>query len=110
MLIIPIMALIFIGISYVFANRALPPNLAMKATGWMAGAAFVGYYASQLVGGLIAGLILREAALEHMAALNVVLIVISIFGAIAGGALVLRGFVKRHRRRKAEKEAQAAVF
>ena len=110
MLIVPIIALIFIGISYFFANRALPPNLAMKATGWMAGAAFVSYFATQVVGGVIAGLILREAVMEHIATLNIILIVLSIFGAIAGGALVLRGFVKRHRRRRAEKDAQAAAF
>ena len=35
---------------------------------------------------------------------------ISILGAIGGGALVLRGFVLRYRRRKADREAQATVF
>ena len=109
MLIVPIIALIFIGVSYFFANRALPPKLVMKATTWTAGAAFVSYYVAQIVASIIATLIFGAAVTTSMEMLPV-FIGISILGAIGGGALVLRGFVLRYRRRKADREAQATVF
>jgi hypothetical protein len=109
MLIVPIIALIFIGVSYFFANRFLPPNLAMKATSWTAGGAFVSYFVAQFIGSVIAGIIFGPT-IATVPAFLPVMILISILGAIAGGALVLRGFVKRHRRRKADREAQATVF
>ena len=106
MLLIPSIALIFIGGSYVLANRFLPPNLAMKATPWMAGAAFASYYAVQFLAAVVAGMLFGRVPMEYLP----VFIGISILGAIAGAVLVLRGFVKRHRRRKADREAQAASF
>lgn len=109
MLIVPIIALIFIGVSYFFANRVLPPNQAMKATTWTAGGAFVSYYAAQVVAVIIATLIFGQAVTAAPAFLPV-MILISVLGAIAGGALILRGFVLRYRRRKADREAQAPVF
>lgn len=109
MLIIPIIALIFIGVSYFFASRFLPPKLKMKATTWTAAAAFVSYLAAQFLGGAIAGIVFGPT-IATVPGFLLAIILISILGAIAGGALVLRGFVMRHRRRKADREAQATVF
>jgi hypothetical protein len=96
---------IFIGGSYFFANRFLPSASALKATPWTAGAAFLGYFLAQFIAGLI--LALLGIPPETMA---LPLIAVSLLGAFGGGALVLHGFVRRHRRRKAEREAQSAVF
>ena len=109
MLIVPIIALIFIGISYFFANRMLPPKFVMKATTWTAGGAFVSYYAAQVVAVIFATLIFGQGVMATPAFLPV-MILISVLGAIAGGALILRGFVLRYRRRRADREAQAEVF
>lgn len=105
MLMIPIIALIFLGGSYFFANRCLPPKLALKATPWMAGVALISYFAMQFLAALITGIVLGLVALESSAVITPLLILISILGAIAGATLVLRGFMKRHQRRKADKEA-----
>lgn len=106
MLIVPIIALIYIGGSYVAANRFLPPNLAMKAVPWMAGVAFAAYFVTQFVAAVIAGMLFGPNSVQHLG----VFIVISFLGSIAAAGLVLRLFVRRHRRRKADREAQATVF
>lgn len=106
MLMIPIAALIFIGGSYVLANRFLPPNVASKAMPWMAATAFLSYFATQLVVGVVLALLGLTAG-----NLSVPLIIgLSLLGSLAGASLVLNGFVRRHRRRKAEKAAEAALF
>jgi hypothetical protein len=106
MLIVPIIALIYIGGSYFAANRFLPPNLAMKAVPWMAGVAFAAYYVTQFLAAVIAGVLFGPSVIDHLA----VFIAISFAGSVVAAGVVLRIFVRRHRRRKADREAQAAVF
>lgn len=106
MLMIPIAALIFVGGSYFLANRFLPPNVASKAMPWMAAAAFVSYFVAQV----IVGIILALFGL-HAGSLSVPLLVgLSLLGSLAGAWLVLSGFIRRHRRSKAVKTAEAALF
>ena len=106
MLMIPIAALIFIGGSYFLANRFLPPNVASKAMPWMAATAFLSYFATQFAVGIVLALMGF-----HAGNLSVPLLIgVSLMGSLGGAWLVLNGFVRRHRRRKAEKAADATVF
>jgi hypothetical protein len=106
MLIVPIFALIFIGGSYFLANRFLPGPLAMKAVPWMAGAAFLGYLLLPFVLGTVLTLLKMPVRTVPIP----VVIAIEVFGALGGASLVLQGYVRRHRRRKAEREAQSTAF
>ena len=106
MLIIPIAALIFIGGSYFLANRFLPSPIALKATPWMAAAALLGYILAQfLVGALLTLLGISPSTVGVP-----LLIAVSLLGSLVGAGLVLRGFVRRRSRRKAESETQSTVF
>jgi hypothetical protein len=106
MLIIPIVVLIFIGGSYALAVRFLPTPMVMKAVPGMAGAAFLGYYLAQF----LFAVILRLIGVTIGGLTLLLLIAVSLLGAVGCAALVLRVFVRRHRRLKAEREAQSAVF
>lgn len=106
MLIIPIAALIFIGGSYFLANRFLPPTVASKAMPWMAATAFASYFVTQFVASIILALLgfrLVDAPIP-------IIVGLSLIGSLGGAWLVLNGFVRRHRRRKAEKAAEAGLF
>ena len=106
MLIIPIAALIFIGGSYLLATRFLPASKVMKAVPWMAAAALLSYFLTQFVAGIFIFLLGIPAATVPFP----LWVMLSLLGAAAGAALVLNRFVRRHRRGKAERDAQAATF
>lgn len=106
LLIIPIAALIFIGGSYLMASRFLPAPMVLKPVPWMAGAALLGYFVAQF----LFAVVLRLLGVSVATAGAALTIAVSLAGAAGAAALVLRGFVLRHRRRKAETKAQSTVF
>lgn len=106
MLIIPIVAVFFIGGSYFLATRFLPGPIAVKAMPWMAAAALLGYVLTQL----LIGVVLQLAGMPLASVSIALLIAASLLGALGGAVLVLHGFVRRRRRRIAEKEARSSVF
>jgi len=106
MLIFPIIALVFVGGSYFLAIRFLPAPVAVKAMPWMTGAGLVGYFVGQILFAFVLGLFGISAEAVGLP----LLVAVSLLGALVAASLVLRGFAVRHRRRKAQKDAQSSVF